>query len=156
MLRQRIAYTATRPHDHMLLATKLFIPPPTCTLVSRPRLVALLAAGALRAATLVSAPAGWGKTTLLSAWHADLNGSGYPFAWVSLDAGDNDPARFWSYVLAALNTLHDGACDDALTLLRSPQPPSMELVLTSTLNAFTTLSQDAVLVLDNFHVLETH
>ncbi|HEY6285836.1 MAG TPA: LuxR C-terminal-related transcriptional regulator, partial [Ktedonobacteraceae bacterium] len=94
-------------------------------------------------------------TTLLSAWHAELCDSDYPFAWVSLDAGDNDPARFWSYVLVALNTLHDGASDGALTLLRSPQPPPMELVLTSTLNALTTLSKDAVLVLDNYHVIET-
>ncbi len=155
MARQRIAQTATSTHDHMLLATKLFIPTPTSSLVSRPRLVALLTAGARRAATLISAPAGWGKTTLLSAWHADLSGSGYPLAWVSLDAGDNDPARFWSYVLVALNTLHDGASDAALTLLRSPQAPPMELVLTSTLNAFTTLSKDAVLVLDDYHVIET-
>src|SRR5690242_2518945 len=101
MARQRIAHTATRTHNNMLLATKLFIPPPTSTLVSRPRLNALLTAGARRAATLVSAPAGWGKTTLLSAWHADLSGSDYPFAWVSLDAGDNDPVRFWSYILLA-------------------------------------------------------
>src|SRR5438045_27585 len=123
MARQHIAHTATRTHDHMLLATKLFIPPPTSTLVARPRLVALLNAGAGRAATLVSAPAGWGKTTLLSAWHAEICGSGYPFAWVSLDASDNDPVRFWSYVLRALNTLHEGASDAALTMLKLPQPP---------------------------------
>src|SRR2546427_4931297 len=140
MARQRIAHPATKTREHMLLTTKLFIPPATSTLVTRPRLIALLTAGTCRAATLVSAPAGWGKTTLLSAWHAELSGSGYPFAWVSLDAGDNDPERFWSYVLVALNTLHDGASDAALTMLRSPQPPPMEAVLTSTLNAFTTLS----------------
>src|SRR5712691_3010074 len=155
MPRQRIAHTATKARDHMLLATKLFIPAPTSTLVARPRLTALLTAGARRAATLVSAPAGWGKTTLLSAWHASFSDSGYPFAWVSLDVGDNDPVRFWSYVLVALNTLHDGASDAALTLLRSPQTPPMELVLTSTLNAFTTLSKDAVLILDDYHVIET-
>src|SRR5947209_4731926 len=103
MARQRIAHTATRTRDPMLLTTKLFIPPPTSTLVHRPRLVALLESGTRRAATLVSAPAGWGKTTLLSAWHAYLSHSGCPFAWVSLDADDNDPARFWNYVLVALN-----------------------------------------------------
>ncbi|HEX9133391.1 MAG TPA: LuxR C-terminal-related transcriptional regulator [Ktedonobacteraceae bacterium] len=155
MARQRITHTATKTRDPTLLATKLFIPVPTSTLVARPRLTALLTAGARRAATLVSAPAGWGKTTLLSAWYADLSGSGYPFAWVSLDADDNDPVRFWSYVLVALNTLHDGASDAALTLLRSPQPPPVEPVLTSVLNAFTTLSKDAVLVLDDYHVIET-
>jgi LuxR family transcriptional regulator, maltose regulon positive regulatory protein len=154
MARQRIAHTATKPHDHMLLATKLFIPPPTPTLVTRPRLVALLTAGARRAATLVSAPAGWGKTTLLSEWHAELSGSSYPFAWVSLDASDNDPARFWSYILVALNTLHDGASDAAFTMLKSPQPPPIELILTSLLNALTALSTDAVLVLDDYHVIE--
>src|SRR2546426_10139759 len=154
MARQRIAHTATKTRDHMLLATKLFIPAPTSTLVARPRLTALLTAGARRAATLVSAPAGWGKTTLLSAWHAELSGSGYPFAWVSLDAGDNDPVRFWNYILVALNTLHGGASDAALTLLRSPQPP-LEPVLTSVLNAFTTLSKDAVLVLYDYHVIDT-
>ncbi len=154
MARQHIAHTAMRTHDHMLLATKLFIPPPTSTLVARPRLAALLNAGARHAATLVSAPAGWGKTTLLSAWHAELCGSGYTFAWVSLDASDNDPVRFWSYVLGALNTLHDGASDAALTMLKLPQPPPMELLLTSLLNTLTALSTDAVLVLDDYHVIE--
>jgi LuxR family maltose regulon positive regulatory protein len=67
-------------NDQPLLATKLFIPPPAATLVARPRLIAQLTAGVGRAMTLVSAPAGWGKTTLLSTWHADLNGSGYPLA----------------------------------------------------------------------------
>ncbi len=154
MARQRISHTATKTREHVLLATKLFIPPPTSTLVSRPRLVALLTVGARRAVTLVSAPAGWGKTTLLSAWHANISGSGYPVAWVSLDASYNDPVRFWSYVLGALNTLHDGASDAALTMLKLPQPPPMELLLTSLLNTLTALSTDAVLVLDDYHVIE--
>ena len=154
MARQRIAHTVTKTREHMLLATKLFIPAPTPTLVERPRLTALLTAGACRAATLVSAPAGWGKTTLLSAWHAELCGSGYPFAWVSLDADDNDPVRFWNYILVALNTIHEGVSDAALSMLRSLQPPPMELILTSLLNALTTLSTDAVLVLDDYHVIE--
>jgi LuxR family transcriptional regulator, maltose regulon positive regulatory protein len=154
MARQRIANTATNTRDHMLLATKLFIPAPTSTLVERPRLTALLTAGARRAATLVSAPAGWGKTTLLSSWHAGLSCSGYSFAWVSLDADDNDPVRFWSYILVALNTIHEGVSDAALSMLRSLQPPPMELILTSLLNALTTLSTDTVLVLDDYHVIE--
>ena len=155
MPQQRIANTATKTRDSMLLATKLFVPPPAPTMVVRPRLITQLTTGVRRAVSLVSAPAGWGKTTLLSSWHADLSGSGYPIAWVSLDAGDNDPVRFWSYVLVALNTLHGGASDAALALLRSPQPPPIEPVLTSVLNAFTTLSKDAVLVLDDYHVIET-
>ena len=154
MARQRIANTTTKTRDHMLLATKLFIPAPTSTLVERHRLTALLTAGASRAATLVSAPAGWGKTTLLSSWHAGLSGSDYSFAWVSLDADDNDPVRFWSYILVALNTIHEGVSDAALSMLRSLQPPPMELILTSLLNALTTLSTDTVLVLDDYHVIE--
>ncbi|MGZ3626096.1 MAG: LuxR C-terminal-related transcriptional regulator [Ktedonobacteraceae bacterium] len=154
MAQQRIAHTSTRTHDHMLLATKLFIPPPTSSLVTRPRLIALLTAGARRAATLISAPAGWGKTTLLSAWHAVLSGSGYPISWVSLDAGDNDPVRFWSYVLVALNTIQEGVGDAALTMLRSPQAPPIEPILISVLNGLTNLSTDAVLILDDYHVIE--
>jgi hypothetical protein len=146
--------STTRAHEQALLATKLFIPPPAPTLVARPRLIAQLTAGVAHAVTLVSAPAGWGKTTLLSTWHADLSGRGYPFAWVSLDAGDNDPVRFWTYVLVALNTLCDGVSDTALTLLRSPQPPPVESVLTSLLNALIALPMDAVLVLDDYHVIE--
>ncbi len=148
--------STVRAHEQELLATKLFIPPPVPTLVARPRLIAQLTAGVGRAVTLVSAPAGWGKTTLLSSWHADLSGSGYPLAWVSLDAGDNDPVRFWTYVLVALNTLYDGVSDEALALLRSPQPPPMEPVLTSLLNALTALPMDAVLVLDDYHAIEAH
>jgi len=146
--------STTRAHEKALLATKLFIPPPAPTLVARPRLIAQLTAGVAHAVTLVSAPAGWGKTTLLSTWHADLSGRGYPFAWVSLDAGDNDPVRFWTYVLVALNMLCDGVSDTALTLLRSPQPPPVESVLTSLLNALIALPMDAVLVLDDYHVIE--
>jgi LuxR family transcriptional regulator, maltose regulon positive regulatory protein len=148
--------STTRTHEQVLLATKLFIPPPAPTLVARPRLIAQLTAGVGRAVTLVSAPAGWGKTTLLSTWHADLSGSGYPLAWVSLDAGDNDPMRFWTYVLTALNTLVEGVSDAALTLLRSPRPPPMEPVLTSLLNALIVLPMDAVLVLDDYQVIEAH
>jgi len=153
-LPQASSDSTMRVHDQPLLATKLFIPPPAPALVARPRLIAQLTEGVGRAMTLVSAPAGWGKTTLLSTWHADLNGGGYPLAWVSLDAGDNDPVRFWTYVLVAMNTLYDGVSDEALMLLRSPQPPPLEPVLTSLLNALTALPMDAVLVLDDYHVIE--
>ncbi len=156
VLPQKSPDSTTGVHEQPLLATKLFIPPPAPTLVARPRLIAQLMAGLDRAVILVSAPAGWGKTTLLSTWHADLSGSGYPLAWVSLDAGDNDPVRFWTYVLAALNTLDEGVSDEALTLLRSLQPPPMELVLTSLLNALAVLPMDAVLVLDDYQVIEAH
>ena len=84
--------TRVKSYKQTLLATKLFIPPPAPTLVARPRLIAQITASVRRALTLVTAPAGWGKTTLLSAWYADSSSSGYTVAWVSLDAGDNDPA----------------------------------------------------------------
>jgi len=80
-----------------LLTTKLYIPPTRPELVSRPRLIERLNAGLHRKLTLISAPAGFGKTTLLSEWVA---GCDRPFAWVSLDKGDNDPVRFWVYFIA--------------------------------------------------------
>jgi LuxR family maltose regulon positive regulatory protein len=85
-----------------LLTTKLYIPPPRPNLVPRPRLIERLDAGLHRKLTLISAPAGFGKTTLLSEW---VSGCGRPVAWVSLDEGDDDPARFLAYFVAALQTL---------------------------------------------------
>ncbi len=108
-----------------LLATKLMVPPARAQLVVRPRLFARLAAGLQGKLTLIAAPAGSGKTTLLSAWRA-ATGSGIPFAWVSLDAGDNDPLLFWSYVLVALDACAPGAGTAALTLLHAPQPPPID------------------------------
>jgi len=102
---------------------------------------------------LLIAPAGYGKTTLLSAWQAYPNRPAWPLAWVSLDGGDNDPARFWTYVITALNKLHTGVGETALILLRSPQPPSVESVLTSLLNALTSVSTEMVLVLNDYHMI---
>ena len=145
----------TNRHDEALLATKLFTPPPAPTLVARPRLFTQLTAGARCSLTLVTAPAGWGKTTLLSAWHADPGGSPAPVAWVSLDAGDNDPARFWTYVITALNTLYTGVGKITLALLRSARPPPMESVLTTLLNDLAGQPLEGVLVLDDYHVIES-
>ncbi len=133
-----------------LLTTKLYVPPPRPNLVPRPRLIERLQAGMPGKLTLLAAPAGFGKTTLLSEWlallsaefsvlsaevaqsaqlntqHATRNTS---VAWVSLDAGDNDPTRFWSYVCAALETLLPGVAERALALLQSSQPPPAETLL---------------------------
>ena len=117
-----------------LLTTKLFVPPVRPSRVPRPRLTERLHAGALGKLTLVVAPAGFGKTTLLSDFVA-----GRPVAWVSLDASDNDATRFWSYVLAALDTLHPGLGAGALALLQSPQPPPIETILTTLLNTLSTV-----------------
>jgi LuxR family transcriptional regulator, maltose regulon positive regulatory protein len=103
------ASTETMAGDQPLstLSTKLHIPPPRADAVLRMRLLERLETGARegRTLTLVSAPAGFGKTTLISAW---LQHSQRPSAWLSLDAGDNDPIRFWRYVGAALQTLEAG------------------------------------------------
>ena len=106
-----------------ILATKLYIPPHQPRAVLRPRLVERLNEGAHRRLILVSAPAGFGKTTLLSEWVA---GCGRPAAWLSLDEGDNDPARFLAYLVAALRTVAADIGEGVLGILRSPRPPPTE------------------------------
>src|SRR5918992_4348277 len=105
-----------------LLATKVYAPRWRRGLVSRPRLIARLDQGSERKLTLVSAPAGFGKSTLLAEWLSGPSASDRPAAWVSLDPSDNDPARFWAYVIAALQTVRDGLGAAALSLLHAPQP----------------------------------
>jgi LuxR family transcriptional regulator, maltose regulon positive regulatory protein len=143
-----------------LLATKLFVPPARANLVARPRLFARVQAGLLDRLTLIAAPAGFGKTTLLSAWRTTVAGGALPFAWVALDSADNDPYRFWSYVIAALDTLAPGVGAPALTLLQAPQPPPIERILTNVLNAFSASAtgapqHDMALALDDYHVITT-
>jgi LuxR family maltose regulon positive regulatory protein len=136
-----------------ILATKLYIPPSRQRVVLRPRLVERLdeslAAGTRL--TLVSAPAGFGKTTLVSEWVA---GCGRPVAWLSLDEGDSDPSRFQTYLVAALQTVAPGIGEGLLALLRSPQPPPPESTLTALLNDIAAIPSDLVLVLDDYHVLD--
>ncbi len=104
-----------------------------------------------RALTLVSAPAGFGKTTLLAQWFA---GSGLPVAWLSLEAEDNDPTRFLSYMIAALQTLDPQIGTTALALLRTPQPPLLEAVLAVLVSEVTSRdARDVALVLDDYHVI---
>src|SRR4028119_34040 len=103
-----------------ILATKLYVPPPRPRIVLRPRLIERLNEGAHRRLTLVSAPAGFGKTTLLSEWVA---GSGRPAAGLSWDEGDGDPARFLSYLIATLQTIAPNIGEGVLRVLQSPQPP---------------------------------
>jgi LuxR family maltose regulon positive regulatory protein len=137
-----------------LLTTKLYIPPARPQLLPRPRLLAQLDAGMHCKLTLLSAPAGFGKTTLLGAWRATTLGSAIPFAWVSLDTTDSEPVRFWSYVIAALETLQPGSGAIAVELLQSSRPPPIDVVLTPLLNALSTLPTDAVLVLDDYHLID--
>jgi LuxR family maltose regulon positive regulatory protein len=140
--------------DAPILATKLFIPPPRPNLVRRPRLLEQLDRG-LRTGhrlTLIAAFAGSGKTTLLSEWAA---GCEFPLCWLSLDADDNDPARFWTHAIAALQTIHPQIGQSALPMLQSPQPPPTRPILTSLLNELAALPDTSILVLDDYHLITT-
>jgi LuxR family maltose regulon positive regulatory protein len=137
-----------------LLETKLYIPKWRSGLVPRPRLIERLDQGAERKLTLVSAPAGFGKSTLLAEWVAATLASQRPAAWVSLDQSDNDPALFWAYFITALQRVESGVGESALSLLHSPQPPPIEALLRTLLNEITTISHGFVLVLDDYHVID--
>jgi LuxR family maltose regulon positive regulatory protein len=134
-----------------LLATKFHVPGWREDFVSRPRLVAALDWRPGSKLTLVSASAGFGKTTLLAEW---LAAGELPVAWVSLDSGDNDPALFWAYLITAMQTIQPGVGENALSLLRSPQPPPIETVLTTFINEVGAIANDFVLILDDFHVID--
>jgi LuxR family maltose regulon positive regulatory protein len=145
-----------------LLESKLFLPHPRRGLVLRPRLRERLQRGLTAKLMLVSAPAGFGKTTLLVDWMAAVTAPAHasddgPISagWLSLDAGDNDPAAFWTYLIAALRTAVPDIGTDALALVQEPQPPSIELVLTTLLNDVGAADADIVLVLDDYHVIES-
>ncbi len=138
-----------------ILATKLYIPPSRPRVVLRPRLLrrlneGLTAGGKL---TLISAAAGFGKTTLLSAWVASLP-SNVQVAWLSLDEGDSDPVRFLTYLVAALQTAAPGVGDGVLAALQAPQPPSSEALLAALLNDIAVAPIPFVLVLDDYHAVE--
>ena len=135
-----------------ILATKLYIPSLQPKVVLRPRLIERLNEGMHRRLTLISAPAGFGKTTLISEWLAVC---GRPAAWLSLDEGDNDPTRFLAYLVAALRTIAPNVGEGVLGALQSPQPPPTESILTALLNEIDTVPGDFVLVLDDYHVIDT-
>ena len=134
-----------------ILATKLYVPPPRSKVVLRPRLVERLNEGLNRKLTIISAPAGFGKTTLISEW---ITSSEHPVAWLSLDEGDNDPARFLSYFVSALQTIEAGVGTGVLSTLQSPQPPSIESILIPLLNEIAIIRDDFTLVLDDYHVID--
>jgi LuxR family transcriptional regulator, maltose regulon positive regulatory protein len=139
-----------------LLAPKLRLPRLHSSLVARERLLTQLDAGLERKLTLLSAPAGFGKTTLVSQWVADSrNDQQSGVAWVSLDVGDNDPFRFWHYVITACRVLQEDMGQSALALLhavpQSPfEPPVLDEVLRMFLNELTALSQRGMLVLEDY------
>jgi LuxR family maltose regulon positive regulatory protein len=137
----------------VLLETKLHAPRPRRGLVARPRLTERLGEATLPALTIVAAPAGFGKTTLLADWFTAPSSPHRSKAWLSLDGNDNDPVLFWSYVIAALQTTASAAGERALGLLRSSQP--LESVVASLLNDLSGIDDDLVLVLDDYHVIES-
>src|SRR5437660_3574200 len=134
-----------------ILATKLYLPRLRPNVVSRPRLLERLNAGLHRKLTLIAAPAGFGKTTLVSAW---VEGIDRPTAWLSLAEGENDPTRFLAYLAAALQTIAATLGEGVLGVLQSSQPPPPEAILTALLNEITTLPDQFVLVLDDYHVID--
>jgi LuxR family maltose regulon positive regulatory protein len=141
-----------------LLETKLYVPRSGRGLVPRPRLSERLDRGTASKLTLVSAPAGFGKTTLLTEWLAARPATQSTderlAAWLSLDPSDSDPASFWTYVIAALRTTAPGVGGTALALLHAPRPPPIEAVLTTLLNDLAAAAADIVLVLDDYHVID--
>src|SRR6266566_4305812 len=134
-----------------ILATKLYIPRLRPNVVSRPRLLERLNEGLHRKLTLIAAPAGFGKTTLISAWMA---GCDRQVAWLSLDKGESDPTLFLTYLVAALQTIAPDIGVGVLGALQSPQPPPTETILAALLNEITAFPDNFVLVLDDYHVID--
>ncbi len=134
-----------------ILATKLYMPVPRSRVVPRPRLIERLEAGLDGKLTLISAAAGFGKTTLVSAWIA---GCGLPAAWLSLDEGDSDPARFLAYLIAAMQTVAQQVGQGALAAIQAPQQPPTEAIMTAVLNDIAALPNRFILVLDDYHAID--
>ncbi len=137
----------------VLLATKLHVPRLQAGFVPRPRLVRALDEGLSRQLTLLCAPAGFGKTALLADWARAGN---HPVAWLSLDAADNDPARFWRHAVAALDRVRPGIAERAGPLLAPPSPGSFEGLMTALINELAAQPSDDVvlLVLDDYHLID--
>jgi LuxR family maltose regulon positive regulatory protein len=134
-----------------LLATKLHLPRPRPGLLARARLLERLDRGMARELTLVCAPAGFGKTSLLGDW---ARHSRRTVAWLSLDAGDDDPVRFWRYVAAALDGAGIAVGERLAPLLRGPQPASLEAVVTAIVNQLAARPRETALVLDDYHLVQ--
>ena len=135
-----------------LLQSKLTIPALRSSLVRRPRLVERLEAGRECRIILLSAPAGYGKTTLVAEWIAGLRS---PAAWLSLEEADNDPARFLAYLAAAVGQVQPGFGKSIAGMLRSPQPPPPESLLTALVNELAALPKPFILVLDDYHAIHS-
>ena len=136
-----------------LVTTKLHAPRTRPNLVSRPRLGEALGASKGRAVTLVSAPAGFGKTTLLAEWLEARATGGKAVAWLSLDEADDDLARFLAYLVGALRTVEEGIGEGVLGSLLSPQPPAIEAVVGALINELAGAPREITVVLDDYHLI---
>ncbi len=135
---------------NQLLRTKLAPPRLPSALVSRPSLLARLDAGTATKLTLISAPGGYGKTTLVAQWLATRR---EPAAWVALDPSDDDPVRFWTYVITACRAFDPGLGKSALADLRTSKTPSFEPLLTTFINELAALPAPGILVIEDYHVI---
>ena len=136
--------------EPQLLVTKFTIPPLRAQLLPREQLIAVLDQSRSFPLILLSASAGFGKTTLLSAWASQSTSQ---VAWLSLDDQDNDPTRFWAYVIAALRHSGSPVGEATLAMLHSPQPALLTSALTALINELAALAQDIALILDDYHVI---
>src|SRR6266536_6050295 len=146
-------YASTKVEDAALplIQSKLEAPVPRQRVTRRELLE--LCVGAPRKLTLIRAPAGWGKSTLIADWHA-LESETRLFAWVALDADDNDPVRFWTYVIHALRSLDPSAGKLSLPMLRAPRVSVVDDVLPALCNELMASARQVVLVLDDYHLIK--
>ena len=135
-----------------LLASKLYFPPHRQDLVQRPRLLESLDAGLRGKVTLVSAPAGFGKTTIVSEW---IRNCGHPTAWLSLDRNDNDLSRFLIYLIAALQRIKPGIGADVQAVLEESLPPHVEILLTRLIREMERLPGKSIIVIDDYHLIDS-
>ncbi len=135
-----------------LLLTKFYVPVVRPDQIFRPRLINLLNQGADKSLVLVSAPAGYGKSTLVSRW---LKETGIPSAWLSLDAGDNEPSRFLQYLVTAIQSTQPNSGLDLAAMLQGVQPAQLENVLNLLMNELAAISNPFTLILDDFHLISS-
>lgn len=135
-----------------ILETKFYPPRQRVDVIPRSRLTSALRLGMEQKLTIVVAPAGFGKTTLVAGLLGER--AAEQFSWLSLDASENDPTLFWMYVIAALRKVHPGLGAEAIAQLQSPEPLSSETALTSLINEIASIDRDVTLVLDDYHVID--
>jgi LuxR family maltose regulon positive regulatory protein len=138
-----------------LVSTKLRPSQWRPNLIARLRLTERLEREPARKLTLISAPAGFGKTTLLVEWLRERSDGEWSVAWLSLDEGDNDPVRFLSYLVAALQAVEEGIGEGVLSALRSPETPRVEAVTAALINELAALPEGLTLVLDDYHLIDS-